>query len=144
MITFERWFLDNVPSEHFKPHELLFRGASNMNRNSPAFNLNTDPPLELWPNCKELVRVLDAIRTRAGSPVMLISIYRSPEYNRAVGGATHSMHRKFKAADIVSGVSPSAIHKIATQLRAEGFFKGGIGKYRGFTHVDVRGNNVDW
>jgi hypothetical protein len=29
-------------------------------------------------------------------------------------------------------------------MRREGIFKGGLGKYKTFVHVDVRGKNADW
>jgi hypothetical protein len=29
-------------------------------------------------------------------------------------------------------------------MRKEGVFKGGVGRYPGFTHIDTRGSNADW
>jgi uncharacterized protein YcbK (DUF882 family) len=40
----------------------------------------------------EFVRWLDALRERAGVPMVITSSYRSPERNEAVGGATDSAH----------------------------------------------------
>jgi len=32
----------------------------------------------------------------------------------------------------------------ARKMRTEGLFKGGVGSYSSFTHVDTRGQNADW
>jgi hypothetical protein len=33
---------------------------------------------------------------------------------------------------------------VARNLRDRGLFKGGIGGYWNFTHIDSRGENMDW
>lgn len=143
-MTFDQWFRDNVTSEFFGSHELLAKGSSHFQRGSKAFQKNTDPPRELWDNCIPLVRVLNRLRSKLGVPVSLLSVYRSPAYNAAIGGAKFSQHKDFKAADVVCKAPPAQVAKALRELRSAGLFKGGIGTYRTFTHVDVRGNNVDW
>lgn len=84
----------------------------------------------------ELVSVLQNIRDHFGKAVTINSGYRTPAYNKKVGGATYSQHMYGTAADIsVSGVSPSEVYKYADSI----LLKGGVGKYDTFTHVDVRG-----
>ena len=83
----------------------------------------------------ELVRVLQQIRDHFGKPVTINSAYRTPAYNKKVGGATYSQHLYGTAADIVvSGISPSEVYKYADSILKAG----GVGKYPTFTHVDVR------
>lgn len=84
--------------------------------------------------------------------IVVNSWYRSPAYNRAIGGATLSQHIEARATDIVIVVkrkhggtvrlSPAWVGKLATEIRA--FREGGIGVYSpaggNFTHVDHRPN----
>lgn len=46
---------------------------------------------------------LDKVREMWGKPIGVNSGYRSPELNRAVGGAKNSQHIKGEAADITTG-----------------------------------------
>jgi hypothetical protein len=130
--------LDEAGVRYFTADEVFFRGARDA-----KLNLNTDPPRSLWPSLLAVTKVADEARHRIGRPLRINSAYRSPAYNRALpGSASNSIHMKGGALDL-SG-SPATLHKILTQMRKEGAFKGGIGKYRTFVHVDVRGKNADW
>ena len=54
---------------------------------------------------------------------------------------------QFRALDISSparGVGPAKIFAELQKMRAEGLFKGGLGKYSTFVHVDTRGYNATW
>ena len=130
--------LDEAGVRHFTADEVFFRGARDA-----RLQLNTDPPRALWPSLLAVTKVADEARHRLGKPLRINSAYRSPAYNRALpGSASNSIHMKGGALDL-SG-SPATLHKILTQMRAEAIFRGGIGRYKTFTHVDVRGKNVDW
>jgi hypothetical protein len=90
----------------------------------------------------ELVVILQAIRSHFNKPVTINSGYRTPEYNKKVGGATQSQHLYGTAADIaVSGVSPKDVAAFAETLL---YNRGGIGIYAGFTHIDVRETKSRW
>lgn len=83
----------------------------------------------------ELVKVLQQIRDHFGKAITINSAYRTPAYNKKVGGATYSQHLYGTAADIVvSGISPLEVFKYADSILKAG----GVGKYSTFTHVDVR------
>lgn len=79
-----------------------------------------------------LVEKLERLRTLCGSrPLRIISGYRSPSTNKAVGGAPRSQHLYGRAADIPYGYATVA------QAREAGFT--GIGDKGGYAiHVDVR------
>jgi hypothetical protein len=129
--------LDEHGVRYFDADEVFFRGARDA-----RLQLNTDPPRSLWPSLLAVTKVADEARHRLGRPLRINSAFRNGAYNRAIGGAKNSIHRLGGALDL-SG-SPATLHKILTQMRKEGVFKGGIGKYRTFVHVDVRGKNADW
>jgi len=91
-----------------------------------------------------LVMVLQSIRSHFGAPVTINSAYRTPQKNRAVGGAAASQHCYGTAADItVRGVSVSKVAAYAREIMPDW---GGVGTYerQGFTHVDVREQRADW
>jgi hypothetical protein len=139
-------FFNALGLKHFKSSEFLIMGDANGDSESPAFALNHLPPRELWPNIVPTAKVLDELRFRLGVPIVLNSVYRSPEYNAATGGVSNSQHVAFKAADFVvrSASTPSDWAAVLKQMRTEGLFRGGIGVYNTFVHVDTRSENADW
>lgn len=84
-----------------------------------------------------LVAALEALRGALGLPIRINSAYRCKAHNKAVGGVTESQHTRGRAADItVEGMAPEEVAAAAEKI--EGFSYGGIGRYKTFTHVDVR------
>ena len=59
---------------NFSPAEIACRGTGKLLVNEAALD------------------ALQALRTRLGKPLIIRSAYRSPEHNRAVGGAKASKH----------------------------------------------------
>lgn len=91
---------------------------------------------------EELVKVLDKIRKYFGKPVIINSGIRCATHNANVGGAISSQHLKGTAADIVvNGVAPERVAKYAETLLPK---TGGIGRYKTFTHIDVRPVMARW
>jgi uncharacterized protein YcbK (DUF882 family) len=85
--------------------------------------------------------MLDAIRTRLDTAVFITSAYRSPEYNRAVGGVPASQHLNFNALDWRCGTgNPGDWRAVAEAVRDEspGRFGGFIDDYESFVHIDTR------
>jgi uncharacterized protein YcbK (DUF882 family) len=102
----------------------------------------TPPHVEV--NLAQLALSLESLRTRLGSvPLYINSGYRCPAYNARIGGAKQSQHMTGKAADL-SGrtVSPAKIAQAAEYVGA--FKNGGIGRYKYFTHVDIRRGAARW
>lgn len=88
---------------------------------------------------------LQALRDALGKPVIVLSGYRCPEHNKAVGGSRYSQHMLGNAADIrVNGMTPAQLEEAAQKIPA--FRDGGIGRndYAGFLHVDVRTHLSRW
>ena len=93
------------------------------------------------PNLK-LAHLLDQIREHFGKPVIITSPIRCPQHNAIVGGVSNSQHLYGNAADIqVQGVAPSVVADYVETLMPTW---GGIGRYKTFTHVDVRPNRSRW
>jgi uncharacterized protein YcbK (DUF882 family) len=96
----------------------------------------TDAHLE---NLKDLCELaLEPLREALGRPLKITSGYRSPQYNKSVGGAPGSQHTSGIAADIAleSDEEMAKAAAIASKISAIG----GIGLYpgEGFIHVDIR------
>ena len=106
----------------------------------------TEVPDELLDNVRLLAKNLQVLRDEIGKPIIIISGYRSPKYNRRIGGARKSQHMSAKAADIkVPGMSPDEVKAAIVKLIKEGKMNvGGIGLYTTFTHYDIRGWNARW
>ena len=107
---------------------------------------NTLPPRAMWANLRSTLKVIDALADRLDVDVdRCVSAYRSPAYNaRCRGAKRNSYHTRNNAIDIVFPCSPGKVAAMARAMRASGLYKGGVGRYSGFTHVDTRGKNVDW
>lgn len=102
-------------------------------------------PEEVLENVKELAKNLQVIRDHIKMPIKINSGYRSPEYNKKVGGADKSQHLFAKAADLNTSLAPQVLHKIILNLIEEGKIKeGGLGLYNSFVHYDIRGKKARW
>lgn len=89
-----------------------------------------------------LVTILQKIRSHFKVPVTINSGYRTPPYNKSVGGATYSQHLYGTAADIkVKGIAPKTVAAFVETLMPN---TGGIGIYGTFVHVDVREQKSRW
>ena len=87
------------------------------------------------------VRKLEKERVTYDKPIHIVSGYRCPAHNKAVGGAEKSQHLIGTATDvIIRGVSPVNLYDRWDYL---GTFNG-IGKYNSFTHVDSREGTARW
>ena len=90
----------------------------------------------------ELVVILQKIRDHYGKAVNINSAYRTPTYNKKVGGATYSQHLYGTAADIrINGVKPKDLAAYIETLMPN---YGGIGIYPTFVHVDIRKTKSRW
>ena len=124
-----------TPGEIIDPHRGIVDGIE-----------NTLPPQNLWEKLAPTLKAADEIRERLQVPLCRItSGYRSPRYNANIPGAVKgSYHTRNQALDLVYFCSPRKAFEMALQLRKEGFFRGGIGFYPTFIHLDTRGYAATW
>ena len=103
--------------------------------------------VKLMPGVNPRVRpeawdMMVAFAKSLGRPVTLNSAYRSPEYNRKVGGAKKSMHTQRKAMDVQWGTTSVQGRMDMIQKAVDAGFTG-IGCYNNFMHVDI-GTKRHW
>lgn len=134
-------FLGSLELRYLQPYEVI--RAHRRTRNGV---LNSVPPRRLWKKLAPTLKVADEIRHRLGTPLNHVtSAYRSPAYNRQCpGAASRSYHTRNQAVDLIFSSGSKVAFETAKELRAEGFFQGGLGLYRSFLHVDTRGYNATW
>tara|TARA_Y100001958_G_C21231657_1_gene557449 strand:- start:697 stop:1290 length:594 start_codon:yes stop_codon:yes gene_type:complete len=125
-------------------------------RLSPNFSLHefrckdenkTSVPEKYINNIRDLTKNLERIRKEVGDkPIVIISGYRTPEYNKKIGGATRSQHMHAKAADIrVNGMKSEDLKNIILDLiDKKEITQGGVGYYPSFVHYDIRGTKARW
>ena len=134
-------FLQSLKLRHLSPREII-----DPHRGVIGEVGNCLPPLHLWENVTPTLRVADEIRERLKVPLCEItSCYRSPSYNAIVpGSVAGSYHTRNQALDLVYLCPPLKAFRMALQLREEGFFRGGVGLYPTFIHLDTRGHAATW
>ena len=122
ILDYEHW-RDVPPSEwrwpNFSPAEMACRGTGKLKIDTDAMSR------------------LQKLRTELGIPINVVSAYRSPEHNKAVGGKSNSAHMLAAAFD-VSMANHDPV-KFVEAARRAGF--SGIGRYpargQNFIHVDT-------
>ncbi len=84
-----------------------------------------------------LVEHLERLRSSVGRPMHIVSGYRAPSHNAAVGGAPDSRHMRGDAVDVRAG------YCTVVQAEAAGFT--GIGTKAGkVRHIDLRPRAARW
>ncbi|MGH1417210.1 MAG: D-Ala-D-Ala carboxypeptidase family metallohydrolase [Pelagimonas sp.] len=129
------------------------------NWNRVVFSHYSEFPMEhwRWPNftpqevaCRDGSLMIDAhsmdclqkLRNQLGEPIILNSAYRSPEYNRSVGGVSQSQHLEAKAYDCrMKNHDPQQFEAVAREC---GFTSFGYYVSQGFMHIDTRDSPAKW
>ena len=118
--------------------------AAHAKQRGPVWN--TLPPRDKWRSIAPTLQVIDLLARQLQMPVSeVVSVYRAPNYNAHCEGArSGSYHIHNVAIDIKFATRPSVVAATARALRDRGYFRGGVGSYSTFVHVDTRGENIDW
>lgn len=83
-------------TEHFTLEELTQSNAADI------YNIDNTPSKNIIVNLQEVANLLEKIRTKWKSPIIVTSGYRCAELNKKIGGVPTSQHLKGQAADITS------------------------------------------
>lgn len=133
-VGFRRWLRDNG---YLTPH---FRTVEAHSKDGVKV------PRRYSYRCRQHAFLLEVLRHELGDvPLPVLSWYRSPARNAAVGGAKASRHMKADATDfdrsVVSRVGRDRFFRAAEKV----FKDGGVGNYPGGSaHVDSRGWRARW
>lgn len=114
-------------TQHFSKSEFESRDGKKM-------------PPKVLDNIVRLAANLEVLRAYLNAPIKINSGYRSPEYNKSVGGVKNSQHTKGTAADIVvKGMHSKDVYNSIEHLISIGEMQeGGLGLYDTFIHYDIR------
>lgn len=134
-----RDFLVSLELRYFSADEII-----GPHRNYREGVRNHLPPRSLWKEIIPTLRLADELRHQLGVPVTVLSVFRSIEYNTAIGGASRSQHSRNKAIDLRFDCSSGTAFELAKKMRDEQKFTGGVGWYPTFIHVDTREYNATW
>ncbi len=129
-------------SGYVKPYLKSVSGSTKLSDNFTvsefACNDGSDPVFV----SDELVDVLQDVRDYFGKSVTITSAYRTPKYNKQVGGVSNSQHCLGIASDIVVfGTTPTEVYNYLSSKYPNTY---GIGLYNSFVHVDVRATKARW
>lgn len=92
------------------------------------------PPCSLQDMEQEFMDRLDAVRQRAGIPLVATCAYRSRDWDIARGRSGNSAHTKGLGVDIRANASDTRMKIVKAALEV-GIKRIGIGK--GFVHLDI-------
>ena len=106
----------------------------------------TKVPEEFKNNLVKLAVNLQVLRDDFGSSLVISSGYRTPKYNKRVGGATLSQHLTASASDLSQNKeTPLELYKRIERLIKQGkMHNGGLGLYNTFVHYDIRQEPTRW
>jgi hypothetical protein len=141
-------YIDGLGLQYFRGREFTpyWSRTCGNTRNSP-------PPSNLWQNIAPTLAVLNKLRGEIGAAIIITSSYRDPDYNACIRGDPNSQHKKFTAIDFVARRGgPSSWAAKLRSYRGQQFtwnggsftFRGGIGVYNTFVHIDTRGWDANW
>jgi len=107
------------------------------------------PPRHMFTNIYPTIFFMETLRFIIKKPLKLNSVYRTPEYNKAIGGVSKSAHVTFRAVDIAkpNNINYEWFYKQCDELaihleQIHGlYFRLGKYSHRNFVHIDCERSN---
>lgn len=103
-------------------------------------NYSTDEGVDKFIN-RNLILLLEAMRSFMDRPIKITSGIRCPEHNKAVGGEDNSAHLRGEAADIRIAGSVER-YELVMAAMTKGCRRIGVYKDQDIVHVDVSTHGV--
>jgi hypothetical protein len=147
-----RWHWDHAWKARSRNHPGFRRWLDRHGYLSPHFTKaeakckdGTWVPKHLLPAARRHAWNLERMRKDLGHAISILSWYRTPWYNRRIGGARFSKHMEACATDHtrqwVQRVGRRNVQRVAENV----FRNGGVGTYpAGSMHFDSRGSRSRW
>lgn len=115
---------------------------SELTRSNTAFilGIKNKPNEQETRNLEELsVMILDTIREKWGSPIIVSSGYRCKELNKAVNGSKTSQHMKGEAADIIArnGMNKDLFNMIEQMINDEQIEVGQLIEEKNYSWIHI-------
>ncbi len=135
-------FIDRLDLKHIHNQQVI-----QVHARAKGSTWNSLPPSHYWDNIAHTLKAMDRISSSLKCDVEeIVSLYRSPAYNaRCRGASRNSYHKKNVAMDVVMPCSSwTTYSRIKYYRDKKRLFKGGVGRYNSFTHIDTRGYNATW
>jgi hypothetical protein len=121
--------------------EAVFTWRQAIGRRNGDVDIVVSP--EVTANIEDMALKLQALQDQLGKPIAIVSWYRVPQLNRAVGGASRSSHFTGGGVDIrVEGMTSQELYDLLNETWPDG-----MGIYEGnpdVLHLDNRGYRARW
>jgi hypothetical protein len=120
--------------------------SPHFSRHDGACHDGTPIPSSLRRNAQRHAFNMERFRHALGDrPLPTISWYRTPSYNRQIGGASQSQHMQADASDMSKATVDKFGHDHFFRVADVIFRNGGVGEYPGGSaHTDSRGWRARW
>ena len=128
-------------SQHFSLKEFT------RSQTATRFGINNTPSKVTIEHLERLCNdYLEPLRKAVDAIIIISSGYRCLALNVKIGGSKNSQHKLGKAADIrIEDIDPKVVYELIEYLIKDNqMLQGGLGKYKTFTHYDIRGTKARW
>lgn len=131
---------EDAKAEDIKVYSLAKDGDKKLSANFAVKEFKCRDGSDVVKMSDKTVAFAQKIRDHFGKPVKVNSAYRTPAYNKKIGGVKDSQHTYGRAIDLaITGVPTPDIYLFADSIGVNG-----LGLYDTFVHIDSREGRARW